>query len=295
MLPRPTSPSVMVDSRRTGRAAGRGSSPAPSGRRAPGAPWGSRRIAARIKVRAWSATPSMKVSGTLATDALASGCLDVDVVVPDGRPQHEARARRLSERVGVERQAGRDHDSAAAVSRTCPRRRVSRPRRSRGRRSRTARVSGQTTDPGAPTHTTRGPPPAPSPPREIGLHVLRASSGRPFRPKAGSDSAPDGPRRRGQLGRASLRHRGRTKGQRVESAAGRPTPDARDLARELDVQPALIGVRARHRGQEPVRVGMRRSGEDGPVGALLDDAAEIHHRELPPTCRTMARLWVMMT
>ena len=114
-------------------------------------------------------------------DALASGRLDVDVVVPDGRPQHEARARRLPNASASSGRPVAITTSAAAVSGGTP---PSAPRItawtiSRPPPSRTARVSGQTTDPGAPTHTTRGPLPAPSPPREIGLHVLRSSLGRP--------------------------------------------------------------------------------------------------------------------
>ena len=53
------------------------------------------------------------------------------------------------------------------------------------------------------------------------------------------------------------------------------------------------GVETRHRRQQRLRVGMARRAEDLLGAALLDDAAEVHHRDLGADLAHDRRLWLM--
>ncbi len=82
---------------------------------------------------------------------------------------------------------------------------------------------------------------------------------------------------RGRLHLAAVEHIGTA---RVEMATGRRLDRARHVALQHDLLALDGGVRHRHGGEQRLRVGMLRRGEQRLLVGVFDDAAEIHHGDV---------------
>src|SRR5262245_24308674 len=66
----------------------------------------------------------------------------------------------------------------------------------------------------------------------------------------------------------------------MEAAAGRDVGGIRQRVAEADIGDAEAGIWRQHTGQQRLGVGMARRAEQRLGGAPLDEAAELHHRDL---------------